>query len=82
MWEARLAGECRPAAELLPADCEIYTSYDGPARVVVLSHWADEAAVAAYAGSSWRDDSRAEALAFGAVVDGEPHVWHFRKEPS
>jgi hypothetical protein len=79
MWEGRLAHDCRPEADLLPGGCEVYVSYDGPARAVVISHFADEAAVAAYAGTSWRLDSGAEALAFGDAVAGEPHVWHFTR---
>lgn len=79
MWEGQLARDCRPDAEQLPVDCEVYTSYDGPARVVVISHFADEDAVAAYAGTSWRIDSRAEARAFDDAVDGSPHVWHFTR---
>lgn len=77
MWEGRLARDCRPDRVQLPADCEVYASYDGPARVVVISHFADEAAVAAYAGTSWLLDSTAESLAFDDAVDGAPHVWHF-----
>jgi heme-degrading monooxygenase HmoA len=79
MWEARLAHDCRPDASLLPGGCDVYASYDGPARVVVLSHWADEGALAAYAGSSWRLDARAEAAAFGDAIAADPHVWHFTR---
>jgi len=79
MWEAKLARECRPDPDSLPQGCETYLSYDGPPRVVVISHFVDEGAVAAYAGSGWRLDARAEAIAFGTAVEGEPHVWHFTR---
>ncbi|MEP7053880.1 MAG: hypothetical protein ABI912_01360 [Actinomycetota bacterium] len=79
MWECRLAHDCVPTADLLPGGADVYVSYDGPARVVVLSHFADEAAVAAYAGSSWRLDARAEAAAFGDAAGSDPHVWHFTR---
>ncbi len=78
MWEARVAGSESADASSLPPGCEVYASYDGPARRVVLSHWADEEALAAYAGSSWRTDASAEAVAFGGSVT-EPHVWHFTR---
>ncbi|MEO6715127.1 MAG: hypothetical protein ABIM89_17105 [Mycobacteriales bacterium] len=77
MWEARIAYDRRPDADLLPLGCEVYASYDGPLRAVVISHFADETALAVYAGPDWRTDSRAEAAAFGDAVVGEPHVWHF-----
>ena len=79
MWEAKLARSCRPDAESLPVGCDVYTSYDGPARAVVISHFADEAAVAAYAGRDWRLDGAAELAAYGDAVDGTPHVWHFTR---
>ena len=78
MWEARLLRDCRPATDALPGGCAVYTSYEGQARVVVISHFADEAAVAAYAGASWRIDAQAESTAFdGGVADA--HVWHFTR---
>lgn len=79
MWEARLGHDCRPDADLLPSECEVYASYEGPLRAVVISQFADEAAVATYAGTDWRLDSRAEAAAFGDAVSGEAHVWHFTR---
>jgi hypothetical protein len=78
MWEARLADDCRPDADALPPGCEVYTSYDGPLRVVVISRFADEAALAAYAGAGWRLDGRPEAAAFDELAR-DPHVWHFRR---
>ena len=56
---------------------ERFRSYDGPdERVVEVTWWRDEAALAAWAGAAWRTDPQ--------VGDGErdlvardPHVWHF-----
>ena len=79
MWEARLAHDCTPDSATLPAGCEVYASYEGPQRVVVISHFASESELAAYAGDSWALDSSAEARAFGDALAGEPHVWHFTR---
>jgi hypothetical protein len=79
MWEARLAHDCRPDGDFLPEQCEVYVSYDGPQRVVVISHWRDQGELSAYAGSGWLLDPSAETNAFGDAVAGAPHVWHFTR---
>lgn len=75
MWEARAADADALAEAMLaglPAGAdgyaggEVYRSLDQPGRVVVVTHWRDEAALAAYAG-----DVPAR------LVEGEPRVWHF-----
>jgi hypothetical protein len=80
MWEARLADGAgvEGLAAALPG-CDVYASYDGPPRLVVISHWADEAALSAYAGPSWRTDAGREATAVGDRLAGVPHVWHFTR---
>jgi hypothetical protein len=80
MWEARLVEDARAGdlAAALPG-CEVYVSYDGPPRLVVISHWPDEAALSAYAGPSWRTDPAPEATAVGDRLAGTPHVWHFTR---
>jgi hypothetical protein len=80
MWEARLAdgADVEGLAAAL-SGCEVYVSYDGPPRLVVISHWVDEPALWAYAGPSWRTDPTPEATAVGDRLAGVPHVWHFTR---
>lgn len=81
MWEARLADGALAddVAAALPAGAEAYLSYDGPPRLVVISRWADEAALSAYAGPAWRTEAGPEATAVGDRLAGVPHVWHFTR---
>ena len=80
MWEARLADGADPhdLAAALPG-AEVYLSHDGPPRLVVISHWPDEAALSVYAGPAWRTDGAPEATAVAGRLAGVPHVWHFTR---
>jgi hypothetical protein len=80
MWEARLVADA-DLGGLVAAlgGSEVYLSYDGPPRLVVISHWPDEAALAAYAGPAWRTEAGPEATAVGDRLAGVPHVWHFTR---
>jgi quinol monooxygenase YgiN len=86
MWEATLdpayADEVAAAlvAEVGPWTArEVHRSLDRPSHLVVISHWPDEAALAAYAGRQWRTDPAAElaALPPAARPAGPARVWHF-----
>lgn len=59
---------------------ELYRSDDGEPRLVLVTRWRDEAALAAAAGPGWR--------ATAVPLPGEeplharpPHVWHFTAVP-
>jgi heme-degrading monooxygenase HmoA len=55
---------------------EIYLSTEPPPRVVVITHWRDEAALEAYVGPGWREQA-VLSDAQGEYLAGDPHVWHF-----
>ena len=91
MWEARaqpgrageLAAQLRDATHrdrLRAVDgflgAEVFVSYDGPDRVVVVSRWRDEAALEAFAGTQWRDRPVVDREA-APLLAREPAVWHF-----
>jgi quinol monooxygenase YgiN len=58
---------------------EVYRSLDRPSHLVVISHWSDEAALAAYAGPSWRTDTASELAAPQPAGSSTTpaRVWHF-----
>jgi len=56
---------------------ELYTAYDGPARLVLVTHWRDEVALEGFAGPGWRTEPVVGADPAGDFLEGTPHVWHF-----
>ncbi len=61
---------------------ELYTAYDGPSRLVLVTHWRDEAALEGFAGLDWRREPMVGADPAGEFLDGAPQVWHFRNLPT
>ena len=90
MWEARvLPGLVDELVAWLRVDAwelmtavdgfeggELYRSFDGPDRVVLITHWRDEAALAEFAGPDWRTEP-VIGDADRSFLAGAPHVWHF-----
>ena len=74
VWPAVSAADGFRGGEVYRADS------DTDPRLVVLTRWRDEAALAAVAGPGWRDAA--------VLLPGEdrlharpPHVWHFTQVP-
>ena len=59
------------------AGAQLYTSYDGPTRLVLISHWRDETALEGFAGPGWRQEPVVGADPAGDFLERTPHVWHF-----
>lgn len=55
---------------------DLYRSYDGAERVVLVTRWRDEAALDRVAGPGWPDSPLA-APAVRQLLARPPHVWHF-----
>jgi len=55
---------------------EVYRSYDGAPRLVMITRWRDEAALKAQAGPAWRDTSFVRPGDTSCLAR-VPHVWHF-----
>ena len=58
----------------------LYRSLDQEARLVMISNWRDEAALAAFAGPDWRTSPMVEDLQRDYLA-GPTHVWHFEPLP-
>ena len=73
-WPAVAAADGFVGGELYRADS------DTEPRLVLVSRWRDEAALAAFAGPDWRT---APVLLPGAerFLARPPHVWHFTQVP-
>ena len=92
MWEARVRpGMLDELAAWLLGDAwelmaavdgflagELYRSYEGAPRLVLVTHWRDESALEAFAGAGWRTDP-VVADAGRDYLAGEPQVWHFSR---